>query len=127
VIYLLLAFAAADAASHQPVGLGEMKWFDRPSNAAALIGTWRVDPNDAATLNAFGDVEMEFDDRGNLRYVLKGRETDQIILMTYKVQGDLILSDQPSHPNPQRSKYVLGKDGSLTIYFDGQAARFIRP
>lgn len=126
MIHLMLALLMAASASHQSTGVGDVRWSSRPSNETALIGTWRVDPADAATLNAFGDAELEFDDHRNLRYVVKGRETDQIILMTYEVQGDEILSDQPSHRSPQRSKYVLGADGSLTIYFDGQAARFIR-
>lgn len=122
--YLLLALVAADL--DQPVGERDVKWFNRASNATPLIGIWRVDPADLATLKSLGDVEMEFDHGGNLIYVIKGEETQQIILMTYKVQGGSILTDQPSHPSPQRSKYVLSDDGALTIYFDGEASRFIR-
>lgn len=126
MIHLMLALMIAAPASQQSTGVGDVKWFSRHSRTPTLVGAWQVDPADAATLNAFGNVEMQFDERGNLRYVVKGREADQIILMTYKVEGDEILSDQPSHPRPQRSKYLLGTDGSLTIYFDGRATRFIR-
>ena len=103
-----------------------MNWF-KPSKAevSTLVGSWRVDPADAASVDALGDVEMEFDKRGNLRYLIKAAETDQIVLMTYEVRGDRIITDQPMHPDPQESKFELTK-GSLAIYFGEEASRFLR-
>jgi hypothetical protein len=68
---------------------------------------------------------MEFDDRGNLTYIVKADDKDQVMLMTYRVSGDEIISDQPSAPDPQSSQYSIDGD-TLTLVFGGQPARFNR-
>jgi hypothetical protein len=68
---------------------------------------------------------MEFDDRGNLIYIVKAADKDQVMLMTYHVAGNQIITDQPSAPKPQKSEFSLDDD-TLTLVFDGLEARFNR-
>jgi len=103
-----------------------MRWL-RKSKATGteLLGRWRIDPTDAEALDAFGDAALEFDERGNLIYIIKEAEKDQVILMTYRVAGDVIITDQPSHPDPQSTRFKV-TDDMLNLAFGGQPSRFIR-
>ena len=122
---LTFAFAANASAPGATVEQ-TMGWFNKAfKNTNGLIGRWVVDPSDQVAVGIYGDVTLEFDDSGNLTYTIKSPANAQIILMTYKVAGDEIITDQPSHPNPQRSHFTL-EDDTLTISFEGQPSRFVR-
>jgi len=90
-----------------------------------LLGRWRIDPTDAEAVEVFGDAALEFDERGNLIYIIMEAEKDQIILMTYRVAGDVVITHQPSHPDPQSTRFEVSGD-TLNLAFGGQPARFIR-
>lgn len=96
-----------------------------PKEDGRLLGKWKIDPDDAAAKAAFGDVAIEFDDAGNLIYIIKAEDKDQVILMTYRVDGTTIITDQPSDPRPERTAYAIS-DGVLSLSLGGVAARFIR-
>ena len=103
-----------------------MSWFKRsPVKPAPLVGKWRTDASDTAAVETYGDVSMEFDDAGNLTYVIHGEDKDEIILMTYTVDGGTITTDQPSHPSPNTTDYAIAGD-VLTLSLDGLSARFVR-
>jgi len=103
-----------------------VSWFSKKSSGDdRLVGRWAIDPTDAAAVEAFGDAVMEFDDKGNLIYIVKADDKDQVMLMTYRVSGDHIITDQPSAPDPQKSRFTIDGD-MLTLEFDGQPARFRR-
>ena len=104
-----------------------MGWFRRSAkHDDRLIGRWQVDPADAASIEALGDIAIEFDADGNLIYIIRSGERDEVILMTYRVDGDTIVTDQPSHPRPERTRYAISGDGALTLWFAGAASRFVR-
>lgn len=104
-----------------------MSWFrpQKPKVANPLIGVWNIDTSDSASLEALGDVSVEFDDAGNLNYLIKSEGKVEAILMTYRVEGSTIISDQPSHPNPQRTEFALASDGALVLSFAGVPSRFV--
>lgn len=92
----------------------------------SFLGAWVVDPSDKRALEEFGDVLMEFQDGGILRYTIRHESKHQIILMRYKVEGDTIISNQPSAPQEERTKYSLSPDGILTLEFEGTPYHFRR-
>ena len=103
-----------------------MGWFRKSAaTGASLIGRWRIDPTDEAAVGAFGNASLEFDERGNLIYIVKEGTKDQIILMTYHVIGDTVVTNQPSHPDPQSTHFKVSGD-ILSLAFGGQPARFLR-
>lgn len=59
-----------------------------------LVGKWfgRVDGT---------PVELEFKEDGRLAYVLLEGSRLQTILMVYTVEGDELITDQPSHPRQE--------------------------
>lgn len=97
----------------------------KTSDAAGLIGSWKVDPTDQAALNEFGDVTLDFDEKGNLTYTIRSDGKRQVILLSYKVEGNSIVTDQPSRPNEETSAYQISHN-VLTIEFAGETARFLR-
>ncbi len=93
----------------------------------SLLGTWVVDKTDTRALTELGDVLIEFQEDGRLTYTVRTETKKQIILMRYKVEGDTIITDQPSAPREERTGYSLSRDGILTLAFGGTPFRFRRP
>lgn len=91
-----------------------------------LLGTWVVDESDRHTLAELGDVQLEFDDNGGLTYVIRTDGKKQVILMQYEVDGDMIVTDQPSAPHVERTLFSLSDDGRLVLAFGGEPFTFRR-
>lgn len=90
-----------------------------------LRGLWTVDRSDAATVDELGDVTLEFHSDGMLTYTITSPDKHQIILLTYRIEGREIITDQPSHPDEQRSEFeVIGK--RLMVVFGGERSHFVR-
>jgi len=70
-------------------------------------------------------VPLEFGDGGGLLYTIRGQETDQIIMLRYKVEGSTIVTNQPSEPRVERTQFSLADD-TLTLSFGGVPYRFVR-
>jgi hypothetical protein len=72
-----------------------------------LIGIWKSDETDETTQKTLGKVTMTFTEDGQLIYDIFEGDKQQRVNMVYKVQGDTIISDQPSHPQEQRTRYKI--------------------
>ena len=93
----------------------------------SLLGAWVVDRTDAKALAELGNVLLEFEEDGQLTYTIRCETKKQIILMRYKVEGDTIVTDQPSAPREERTAYFLSPEGILTLEFGGTPYRFQHP
>ena len=91
-----------------------------------LIGTWRSDPVDSAGVQSYGDVTLKFGPDGTLLYIVHETDQDQVIRLMFRVEGDFIVTDQPSQPRPERTKYEVTDDGKLVLAFGGEESRYIR-
>ena len=101
-------------------GLGSRSVFwkrrDRPP---WILGKWMGRVNNEP-------VAMEFRDDGRLAYVvLKPDGTTQITRMTYRIEGDELVTDQPSRPREERSTFRVERN-LLTIKFEDKETRFQR-
>ena len=83
-----------------------------------LIGRWRlVRTEDPAGSES---VTMEFRPDGSLQYWIEQPDGRlQINNLMYTVSGDVITSDQPSHPKEERTRFTFGADGRLELNHDG--------
>jgi len=90
-----------------------------------LLGRWRLLRADAALDFAPG-VSMEFGSAGRLRYslVVEGR-THEIALL-YRVEGNVLRTDNPAAPHATATHFELGAGGVLIFDFAGARAWFIR-
>lgn len=91
-----------------------------------LLGAWLVDETDKVALARLGDILLEFDEDGGLRYTIREQGKRQIINLRYRVDGSTIVTDQPSAPQFERTQFSLAEDGVLTLAFGGIAYRFVR-
>jgi hypothetical protein len=90
-----------------------------------LFGNWTSDPNDETTKQTIGDVTMTFTPAGRLTYKIKELEKVQIINMSFWTEGEYIISDQPSTPRKQRTRFSF-EDEKLMLEFEGQKTTFLR-
>jgi hypothetical protein len=91
-----------------------------------LLGAWLVDETDTRALARLGDVLLEFDESGGLRYTIRDYDKDQIINLRYQIEGSTIVTDQPSAPGIERTQFSFAEDGVLTLAFGGVPYRFVR-
>lgn len=89
-----------------------------------IIGVWKSDLLDESTRINIGNILMEFTENGKLIY--KIFENVQIINMVYHLIDDVILSDQPSSPQVQKTKYKFQDNNILLLEFDGEITAFKR-
>jgi len=91
-----------------------------------LLGRWVVDESDAQAGADFGDVILEFNEDGQLIYIVRGESRDQVMDLRYKIDGDTLVTDQPSAPKTERTKFSISQDGVLTLEFGGIPYHFRR-
>jgi hypothetical protein len=91
-----------------------------------LIGDWQVDPADLAAIDAFGLASLTFGPDGDLTYAVQSSDGLQMMLLTYRVEGDNLVTNQPSAPREERTPWAIDGAGRLTLTFGGVVGRFIR-
>jgi formylmethanofuran dehydrogenase subunit E len=91
-----------------------------------LLGIWNSDETDETTRKTLGKVTMTFTEDGKLIYDIFEGDKQQRMNMVYKVHDDTIISDQPSHPQEQRTKYEIENSDKLILDFEGNKTVFNR-
>ena len=82
---------------------------------ARLVGSWRTDPGDRRSLEEYSDVSLRFERDGMLIYTVHLKGKDQIIHLTYRVEGSCLVTDQPSFPREERGEFSIASDGRLVL------------
>jgi len=92
-----------------------------------LVGTWRTDRADEPSVRGYGDVSLCFASDGSLRYTIHSAAKDQIMLLTYRVDGECLVTDQPSSPHEHRTRFSLTADDRLALENpDGTTTYYVR-
>jgi hypothetical protein len=91
-----------------------------------LVGKWRSDPEDPEGISEFGEVSLEFSPNAGLTYTVHGEEKRQIILLTYRVEGDVLITDQPSHPKEERTRFKITPGGKLILLHEHRPSAYVR-
>jgi hypothetical protein len=92
----------------------------------AFVGTWKSDPSDAAGTGAYGNVTLKFGSDGTLLYIIHESDRDQVMRLTYRTEPGVIVTDQPSQPQPERTEYEFAEDGALVLAFSGRKSRYVK-
>jgi len=90
-----------------------------------LIGVWRLLRADAQLDFAPG-VRMEFRDDGQLHYHIDVGGTDQVVELIYRVEGDLLHTDNPASPHSMSVRLTHGAGDVLLLDFGGAQATLVR-
>jgi hypothetical protein len=90
-----------------------------------LHGIWRLMRADP-TLDFAPGVRMEFLPDGTLRYHIDVGGREQIIALLYRVDGDLLMTDNPSAPHATSVRMEHGAGDVLILDFAGARAWLVR-
>lgn len=91
-----------------------------------LIGKWTSDPDDPETQEIFGRVTQIFHEDGRLTYIIHLPQKEQVVRLTYTVDGDELVTDQPTAPGEHRTRFSFDERGRLILDDAGERSRFVR-
>jgi hypothetical protein len=90
-----------------------------------LLGTWRLLRADPALDFAPG-VRMEFLGDGQLLYHVDVAGTDQVIALRYRLEGELLHTENPVAPHTMTVRIAHGDGDVLLLDFAGPQAVLVR-
>jgi len=90
----------------------------RKSEPPTLLGKWYGRVNGEP-------VAIEFREGGQMAYAVVAGDKTQSMRMTYRVDGEVLVTDQPSSPKEERTGFRFDGD-ALILEFAGVASRFTR-
>jgi hypothetical protein len=91
-----------------------------------IIGKWRSDPADAEAIAEYGDVSLDFSRTGALTYTIHTEGKRQIMLLTYRIDGDVLVTDQPSDPKEERTRFRITSEGKLFLEHEYRPSTYVR-
>jgi hypothetical protein len=93
----------------------------------SLVGGWEVSSDEREILASMGEVGFRFFPNGRMIYYTGGQDGEyDISLLVYRVEGDVIVTDQPSHPDESEQPFRFEARGDLELWFSGRWVRFRR-
>jgi len=84
-----------------------------------LLGLWETDPGDAKAVEGYGRARLHFFESGDLTYTICSGAVDQVMRLTYSVEGNTITTQQASAPREEKTQYAIEADGRLALTHDG--------
>ena len=93
--------------------------------AATLLGRWRLTDADGE-LDLSEGTRMEFRRDGLLLYTSRAGDREQSRRLTWRVEGDTLITDQPLSPWRGRTKFTLLGADTLVLDYGGSRAWFER-
>lgn len=90
-----------------------------------ILGIWRLLRADPSLDFAPG-VRMEFCQEGALRYHVDVGGRDQIIDLIYRLDGDVLHTDNPASPHSTSVRIVHGEADVMLLDFAGAQAMLVR-
>ena len=91
------------------------------------MGKWKLDPSDLKSLEEYGETMLEFKPGGVLAFtwlVDNGRR--QIAFLTYRLDGQWLITDQPSSPREDRVIVEMASENALMLDRDGFRSFYVR-
>lgn len=86
-----------------------------------------IDPADEVGLREYGLVTLEFAPGGHLKFTAHGDGHDEIALLDYRVDGDLLVMRSGASVAPEsRARFRLTPGGALELRHGDRLARYIR-
>ena len=86
---------------------------------ARLLGLWETDPKGTKAVEEYGRARLHFFESGDLTYTICAGAVDQVMRLTYSVEGNTITTQQPSAPREEKTQYTIEGDGRLALTHDG--------
>jgi hypothetical protein len=108
--------------------MGLMDLFRRGHKGSAtdgrLVGVWTL-VKAAANIDPGDGCQMEIRPDGTMDYIIRDGDRLQIMKLIYRVEGNALVTDQPSKPRAERTPYRFD-GGELVLSYGGDESRFER-
>ncbi|HJU70195.1 MAG TPA: hypothetical protein VJ650_18310 [Gemmatimonadaceae bacterium] len=88
-----------------------------------LLGCWHPE-HAAEDPHAPEAVEVEFRPSGELIYSIDAGDRWQVLRLTYRVEDSVLVTNQPSAPMEERTRFELTPEGTLVLEFRGTPASY---
>jgi hypothetical protein len=98
----------------------------KEASVKQLIGEWISDPSDSESVRKYGRVSLRFKDNGQLIYRIHSQGETNIMLLTYRVQDDILFTNQPSAPREEKTIFFITPEGKLTLIYGNDPCRFVK-
>ena len=95
-------------------------------DASKLVGRWTTDPQDVQAIQEYGQVSLVFAEDGSLRYIIHAKDKDQIMVLSYRLEDGMIITNQPSEQREERTSFMLTPDGKLVLKHGDTQSSYIR-
>lgn len=91
-----------------------------------LLGAWVRDPD--SIKSRAEESFLDFHDNNHLVFVCHDIEkgTECISILTYIIEDDILIIDQPTHPREERTKFWFTLDNKLMLTLDDELLTYIR-
>jgi len=96
------------------------------SSDEQLVGRWVTDPADSESLAEYGEVSLDFGPNGRLTYTIHLEGKRQIMLFTYRVEGNVLVIDQPSEPHEERTSFEMTPSGKLVVFSQPVSSTYVK-
>jgi hypothetical protein len=90
-----------------------------------IVGDWQQVHREESAEEGV-DVTILFSPNGQLTYTIHSADHDQIILLNYGVEGDVLVTDQPSAPRQARTRFWFEGNETLVLEYEGSKAWYRR-
>jgi hypothetical protein len=97
-----------------------------PGAAEDLLGIWHSDPGDGTGKAQYGRATLDFRDDGRLTYSTTEEGREQRIELTFRVEGDVIVTDQPSSRREEHTRFSIEGGNRLSLWFQGEQSMYLR-
>lgn len=87
-----------------------------------LVGAWKADSN---PFDPQEELYLQFDVDGKLTQTSKKGDKQDVIFLTFKVENEDLVTDQPSAPRIERTKIKMENE-KLILDYNGTEAVFSR-
>lgn len=94
-------------------------------DARRLLGAWRLLRADAS-LDFAPDVRVQFLPGGRLRYSFAAGDATQSLMLIYRTEDDLLVTDNPAAPHVRETRFRFGEGDALVLDFGNAIAWFVR-
>ena len=98
----------------------------RHEEVSRLIGKWATDPRDLKSLKFYGRVTLEFRIDGTLIYTIHQDRKNQNMLLKYRVENGILITDQPSAPREERTPFFLTEENRLVLKYGRHESVYVR-
>src|SRR6266550_2604207 len=112
-------------------GIEEMRFFGflKRNNTTGpdkrFLGRWKMIKSEG-DIDAGEGVTMTFTEDGKLVYVIHQKESDQIMNLVYRVDGDRLVTNQLSSPQEETTRFSFDGEDNLILDYDGSKTWFAR-